>query len=122
VHVVEQDRDGPLSGQELEQLSDGAGDAVASVRGWRWLDPRHLSHGGQHRCELREVLVVQPAWWLAREMAVEGVDQEREWEIALKLGGAPGEHQVTAFLRSRRELREQARFAYSRLSAQPDDA
>ena len=34
----------------------------------------------------------------------------------------PGEHQVTAFLRSRRELREQARFADSRLSTQPDDA
>ena len=103
-------------------LSDGAGDAVASVRGRRWLDPRHLSHGGQHRCELREVLIVQPAWWLAREMAVEGVDQEREWEIALELASAPGEHQVTAFLRSRRELREQARFADSRLSAQPDGA
>ena len=68
------------------------------------------------------MLIVQPAWWVAREMAVEGVDKEREWQVALELGGAPGEHQVAAFLGAGRELREQARLADSRLSAQPDDA
>jgi len=93
---------------------------MPSVRGRRRVDPGHPGDRRQHGGELRQMLVIEPARRLARQLAVERVNQKRERQVALELGCASGEYEVVAFLRAGCELREQTRFADPGFAAQAD--
>jgi hypothetical protein len=64
-----------------------------------------------------EALPAEPA-----DVVVERVDPDPERQVALELGSAPAEHQVTRLLAERGELVEQARLADSRLAAEGDES
>src|ERR671922_1543330 len=88
LHVIEQERHWVLYCQKLKQRPDCACHAVPSIRRWGRLDPRHPGDGRHYGGELRQVLVVKPARRVIREVAVERINEKREWHGAPGLGWA----------------------------------
>ena len=68
------------------------------------------------------MVIVEPARRIARQMTVEGVDEESKRQVPLELSGAPREYQMAAFLCACREFRKQARLADPRFASQSDRA
>src|SRR5690606_3163058 len=80
---------------------------------------------GEHRCERTEPIGPQPVDVLrpeGAEVAVDGVDHDRERDVRLELRGAAGQGQATAGAGRTGELVEQPRLADARLPGDDDAA
>ncbi len=91
VQVVEEERDGLLSAEHLQQGAERAvaAEALARADGG---GPRALGRGGEDRGQVGAGRL-DPAGVERRDVVVEGVDDEPEGHVALVLGGAAVEHQ-----------------------------
>jgi hypothetical protein len=76
--------------------------------------------GGEDPRQFDQALVPQgrqPSWILSPEIAIKGVDEHREGNVAFELCGPAREDQVTGLVTEPAELPQEARLPYSRLPA-----
>jgi hypothetical protein len=107
LHVVHPQHQGAHRGQPLEQVPEGAVDAMPVAR--RDL-ARHVPQRGQHRGEPRgigEPQARQAALAQIREVGVERLGPERVGEVALELRRAGAEHRRAVGRGARRQMAEQ---------------
>jgi hypothetical protein len=121
VHVVEQQHERLEHGQLLEQPAHRAVGAEALVLerpgggGERWKDVTELA--------ARDVVEpVEPTRLEREHVVVERVDEQPERQLALELGGAPGQHELPALVGARGQLGEQTSLAHARLPEQREHA
>jgi hypothetical protein len=104
VHVVERQQQRRRDGQALEQRAHGGVRAIAVRR------DRAPAGVAERREDLREVgrhVRADPARLEPRHVVVERVDEDRERQVLLELGGAPGQHEPAAGVGAGRQLGEQ---------------
>ena len=121
--IVEQQRERPFLGHQLEQRPYGAGHPVALGRRGG-LDSARRPHGGQDRRQLRQMLLVhalQAAHVLARDVLVQSASTSRAKGRSRSSSLArPAQDDVPALQRAGIQLGEQSRLADARLAAKAE--
>ena len=123
VDVVEDEHERPRRCEELQQLADCAVAAVALVLGGGRAARVEAGERGEDGRKLRPDLwleLVEAPRLDAADVLVEGVDEDPERQLLLELRRRARQHEVIAFVRASRKLREEPRLADPRLADELD--
>ncbi len=126
VHVIERQHHWLAPGQPLEHVADRVMQPVAlrALTGSARAAAVWPRQGGEDRGKLGQRVLVEGAEhrrFHRRQIVVERVDDQPERDVTFEFGGAALEHQVAPILAPAAQLRQEPRFADSRLARDLDE-